>query len=401
MGEMTVCKKYFDKLSSHAQHGTSVLEVILAIAIVFAVSPFLYNQIMDISYDVQDIAKANQIVKLRDGVINYLRINQTQWPDTVEIKLNDEDLQAIAPNAHAGFIDKYKINGAVITDVYLAFDVNNSAFRASNVAKYIGEDAAIVREDGVAYSDIWAASAPDDFKVGDLVFRISRDFAGIDKSRFLHRGTMGEDGLNQMQRDLYMNNFNLLNVADIKSVSTKILDADAVFVKSDVVDADTVYFTSGANMNSSDIKIGSMRVTGDTNGFRTIVAEKLNGNKYVTHGRLVVDSATVANSVNVAGNLVLKSSSVKNISGFNGIATSKLLTPYISADEMIFVDNFGITVSGELLISTKAPLQIGSWAFPTNIPPSFSKLMLTRASIPSVPDINEFKNILSTNWQTK
>jgi hypothetical protein len=39
--------------------------------------------------------------------------------------------------------------------------------------------------------------------------------------------------------------------------------------------------------------------------------------------------------------------------------------------------------------------------FPTNVPPSFSKFILTRASIPPVPDKDEFKKITSKNWQTR
>ena len=398
---MIVCKKHFDKLYKFAERGASVLEVLLAVTVVLSVSPFLYNQIIDISKDVQDIAMANKIVKNRDKIINFLRINQNQWPDTIEIKLTDEEIAEIAPMAYAGFIDKYKVNGATITEVYLAFNISDSEYRSSNIAKHIGDAAAIVRNDGVAYSQSWAVSAPEVFNSGDLIFRISRDFDGADKSKFLHRGTMGEDGLNQMQRDLHMNNFNVFNVSDISSLSAKIFDASAVFLTSDVVDADTVYFSSGANISSDDIQIGSMRVTGDTNGFRTIVADKLNGDKYVTNGRLIVDSATVANSVNIAGNFILKSESARTVTGFNGISTSKLLTPYVSASEMAFADGFGITVSGELLVSGVAPLQIGSWYFPTNTPPSFTKLILTRSSVPSVPDVHEFRKIISANWDTK
>lgn len=401
MAVMIACKKYFDKLKLNTQRGASVLEVILSITVVFAITPFLYYQITNISNDVQDIAMANRIVKLRDGVTNFVRVHQSQWPDVVEIQLTDEEVKQISPMAHGGFIDKYKIKGAVITDVYLAFNINDSAYRAANVVKYIGDDAAIVREDGIAYSQIWAVSAPNIFMPGDVIFRISRDFDSEDKTRFLHRGTMGEDNLNQMQRNLHMNNFDLFNVADVKSLSAKISDVDAVFLNADVVDADTVYFSSGANMNTNNITIGSMRVTGDTSGFRKIVADKLNGNKYVTSGKLIVDSATVGNSVNVAGNLILKANSAQTITGFNGISASKLLTPYLFATEMVFRDNFGITVSGELLLSGQTPLQIGAWGFPTNIPPSFSRFILTRASIPSVPDIHEFKNITSKNWHTK
>ena len=39
-------------------------------------------------------------------------------------------------------------------------------------------------------------------------------------------------------------------------------------------------------------------------------------------------------------------------------------------------ENFGITVSGELLLSGVAPLKIGSWSWPSVIMPSFSKFIL-------------------------
>lgn len=401
MVAVIVCKKYFDRLSRNAERGATLIEVVLAVAVVIAVSPFMYNQIVEMSRESQDIARANEIVKLRDGVINYVRVNQSQWDEKVEIKLSDEQLSKIAPLAHSGYIDKYKVNGASVTDIYLAFQVDSSDFRAANIAKQIGEDAAVVREDGIAYSQSWAVSAPNDFYVGDLIFRISHDFDGADKSRFLHRGTMGEDGLNKMFRNLHMNNFNVFNVASIDGASMKAIDVNAVFLESDVVDANTVYFSSGANMNSDNITFGSMRVTGDTNGFRLIQADKLNGDKYTTNGRLIVDKATIGKSVNVAGNLILKSANSRSVSGFSGISMNKLLTPYLSATDMAFFENFGITVSGELLLAGIAPLKIGGWVFPSLTPPSFSKLTLTRASIPPVPDADEFNKITSKNWQTR
>ncbi len=396
---MIVSKKHF--YNTNTQRGASVLEVVLAITVVLAVSPFVYTQTIKMANDVRDIANANKIVSLRDGVINFIRVNQSQWPDTAEIKMSEEDLKNISPSAHSGFIDKYSVNGATITDVYLAFDIDNSDFRSANVAKYIGDDAAIVREDGIAYSQSWAVSAPDDFMVGDLIYKISRDFGASDKSKFLHRGTMGEDKLNQMQRDLHMNSFNMYNVSNIDAVSVKVFDVDAVFIESDMVDSESVYFTSGANLDSQNITFGSMRVTGDASGLNTIVANKLNGDKYTTTGRIIADRAVVGNSVNVANNLILKSTSANSISGFNGISTNKLLTPYLSATDLVFYENFGITVSGELLMTSNAPLKIGNWVFPTNVPPSFSKFILTRASIPPVPDKDEFKKLTSKNWQTR
>ena len=198
-----------------------------------------------------------------------------------------------------------------------------------------------------------------------------------------------------------MNNFNMFNVSNIDGLSAKIFDVDAVFLDADVVDTNSLYFSSGANLNSANVAVGSMRVTGDTNGFKMISADKLNGSKYTTNGRLVVDRATIGNTINVAGNLILKSSSAKTISGFGGISMTKLLTPYISATDMVFFENFGITVSGELLLSGVAPLKIGNWVFPSTTPPSFSKFILTRATLPSVPDASEFKGLTTKDWQNK
>ncbi len=398
---MIVCKKYFERLNAFSQYGATLTEVILAVAVVIAISPFMYNQIIEMSNESEDIAHANEIVKIRDVVVNYIRVNQGQWKDTTEIKLSDEDLKKISADAHSGYIDRYKVNGASISDVYLAFDMGKSDYRAANIAKQIGEDAAVVREDGIAYSQSWAVSAPEDFNVGDLIFRVSHDFEGADKSRFLHRGTMGEDALNQMNRDLHMNNFNVFNAAKVDGLSAKIIDVDAVFLESDVVDANNVYFSSGANMNSESITFSSMRVTGDTSGFRLIKAKVLNDDKYTTNGKLIVDRATIGNSVNVAGNLILKSSSGRSVSGFSGISMNKLLTPYLSATDLVFFENFGITVSGELLLAGVAPLKIGNWSFPSLTPPSFSKLTLTRASVPPVPDADEFNKIIKQNWHTK
>ena len=398
---MIVYKKHFNRLALMSQRGASMTEVILAVAVIVAVSPFMYNQILNMTRDSEDIAKANQIVKYRDGIINFLRINQNKWEDADEIKMTDEEIEEIAPLAHTVFIDKYKVNGATITEAYLAFTIPQSRYRVANIAKQIGEDAAVVREDGIAYSQSWAVSAPENFYVGDLIYRVSRDFEGADKSKFLHRGTMGEDNLNQMQRNLHMNNFNIFNVSDIDAVSAKIVDVDAVFLDASVVDANNIYFSSGANMNSANMAVGSMRVTGDTNGFKTIMADKLNGDKYTTNGRIIADRATIGNSINVSGNLILKSASATTSSGFGGISMNKLLTPYISAIDMSFFENYGITVSGELLLAAQAPLKIGTWVFPSVTPPSFSKFILTRATLPATPDADEFKKLTDKDWQTK
>ena len=94
---MIVSKPHF--YNTNTQRGASVLEVVLAITVVLSVSPFVYTQTIKMANDVRDIANANKIVSLRDGVINYIRINQSQWPDTAEIKMGEEDIKKIAPSA--------------------------------------------------------------------------------------------------------------------------------------------------------------------------------------------------------------------------------------------------------------------------------------------------------------
>lgn len=378
--------------------GASVLEVLLAMAIIAMATPFVYSQIAKTNYIIHDIALARKVMSTRDAALNFVRINQDKWPDNAQIKLDDAELDTISTDAAAGFIDKYSVNGAVITDVYLAFVAADTGMRTNQIARHIGSDAAVVSDDGVAYGNTWAVAAPD-FIPGDLIYRISRDIAGTDTSIYLHRGTSGDDGLNIMQRDLDMAKHHVYNVATLNGKSIKARNANVTFIDTKDIVANSVYFSSGANLNNDESIFGSVRVTGDISGFRNIYADNLNGRGYTTSGRIVTDRATIVNSVNVANDFSLKSDSTRTISAFTGITVNSVLTPYISAEEMIFYDNFGLTVSGELLMSTSSPLKIGNWTFLPNKFPTFKTLNLSRASRPPMPTSNEFDAITRNGWQ--
>ena len=140
---------------------------------------------------------ARNIIALRGNVLNYVRANQDRWPDVAQIKLADDELSEISGVATAGFIDKYAVSGATITDVYLAFDTGLKPIRTMRVARHIGMDAAVVSDDGVAYGASWAVSAPD-FQPGQLIYRVTRDIAGIDTSKYLHRTSSDDEDLNVM-----------------------------------------------------------------------------------------------------------------------------------------------------------------------------------------------------------
>lgn len=391
---MTACKTRF---FIDETRGASVMEVLLALGIVGLATPFVYSQISRSAQTVRDMSYASQIMDVRDDVLNFVRVNQDKWPDVAQIRLSDEELQLISDVPVAGIIDKYTVRGATITDVYLAYNIGEDLLTASRIAKHIGADAGIVGDDGVAYSTSWAVAAPD-FKPGNLIYRIARDVSSEDTSKYLHRGTSGEDNLNVMERDLNMNNYNVYNIATLSAESIKSTNAVTTFMNSDDVVAENVYFSSGANLDGGDVFIENLRVSGDVTGFRNIYADKLNGANYTTSGRIIVDNATVTKSVNVSKNFVLKSESSKTISGFNGISTGTVYVPFLSTEEIIFYEDFGLTVSGELLMSTTSPLRIGNWVFPSTTPPKFSKFNLSRAKKLDMPNKNEFDAIMKSGW---
>ena len=392
---MTVRNKiFFDNES----RGASILEVVLAMAIIALATPFVYNQINESNKTLKNIATAKKIIDVRDNALNFVRINQDKWPDVAQIKLSDEELKDISQDAVAGFIDKYIVTGATKTDVYLAFDLPDSDLHANKIAKHIGADAAVVGGDGIAYSDTWAVSAPD-FVVGDLIYKISRDLVGNDTSKYLHRATSGEDELNVMKRDLNMGLYNIYDVATLDAQSVDIRNANATFVKTPAISANEVYFSGGANVEGQNIELGNLRVSGDISGFRNIYAQNVNGNKYTTSGRIITDRATIIDKINVSKDFILKSDSARTISGFAGISVNTVFTSFISTEEIIFYDSFGLTVSGELLMSTVQPLKIGNWVFPSTRPPEFSEFNLSRGKKPAMPNQNAFNDIMRDDWK--
>ena len=204
-----------------------------------------------------------------------------------------------------------------------------------------------------------------------------------------------------MLRNLNMGGKDILNVGTLEADSVSVKNINSTFIKSDAIGADSVYFSSGANIQGSDATIDTIRALGDISGFRNIIANNLNGNSFSNTGAIITDKATIKNSVRIGNLFKLKSSSNKTINVFTAISSNTVYTPYVTATEMMFYGDFGLTVSGELLMSQTAPLKIGSWSFPSNQMPQFSQLKLGRATISETPDKSEFSAIMSSDWQTK
>ena len=378
--------------------GAGLTEVLMAMAIIAVATPFVYTQVAQTTQSATDIRIAKAVMDLRGPVLNFIRMNESAWPDTAQIRLSDEDLEQFTDGVSAGFVDKYRVSGATITDVFLAFDFGFDARRTSSIARYIGLDAAVVGPDGIAYGNSWAVTAPD-FKTGNLIYKISRDITGEDTEKYLHRGTSGEEGLNVMARDLNMGGYNVYEIGGISAKSTRASNLNATFIDTPKIMTNAVYFSSGANIDGGVGTLGAMRVTGDITGFRNISAQTLNGNGYTTKGRIISDRATVTKAVHVSRDLNLKPDTARTISGFSGISAGTVATPFISADEIIFFENFGLTLSGELLMSTTPPLRVGSWTFPSNALPRFSELTLARGTYPAQPNTNEFATLINSGWK--
>lgn len=249
----------------NSQRGASVLEVIFAIGLVVAVTPFIYNQVTEMTHVVHDVTVANQIMSTRDAVLNFMRTNQPNFVDNSN-EISDEMLATIAPGAVKGMVYQTSFENSTNKNLetYLLFNIGDTKYRVSNIAKYIGVDAAAVGDDNWAYSRDWAVQLPeswsDELSSSDnyLVYRITRDFGGDDKTLYLHRGDLG-DNLNQMHRALHMAGFDLVNVSDIVTETLNIRMVNSPFVKaSTVITAAEIQFTRGAIMNNGTFNLDNL-----------------------------------------------------------------------------------------------------------------------------------------------
>ena len=313
-------KKYSTKKIS-SQRGASMLEVVLAIALVLMLIPFMYYQIADMNNAVNDVAIANKIVKLQDRVIDYIRVKQSDFPaNNTAQGFTADELEALAPadrRPYAGWVVK---NPNGYTEIYLAFRFDSS-YKNANIAKYIGSDAAIVSDDDkTAYARDWAVAfgADSGLKAGDLIFKITHNFSDSDSAKFLHRGTIGGSGknkLNRMLADLNMNNNNLFYIrdmkvhedpennsaqADINSVraNTLLLNGDKSYK---LLDTKSAIFSLGANAENVTANFTNLTVREDLINFGTIDTNDIYAKK------LSVFDANLNTSINVK-NLKLGSS---------------------------------------------------------------------------------------------
>jgi hypothetical protein len=400
-----------------AQCGASLLETIIAIALVTAFAPYVYARIMETSVKMTDVAIAKKIVAYESRAMNYVRLNQDLWTGTARIRMDAEEANAVLETepdesmALGGmFINKDKSNAGSVFEVFLDFNIAAADdLRVSRIARSIGGDAGTVT-DGAAYGVYgnWSARS-DVFQDGDLVYRISENIAAQDSDKFLHRTVLGDEKLNSMARDLSVGGNIVYNIGEIIGESARITNATVFFANADVATARELVFPSGANMDPSNSRFRTIRVIGDIVGFRNFAARRLTGRggtgNWARQGSIIADRANISDSVHVGENLYIRTNSARTISGFSGATAHSVFTPYLSTEQLSFAPGFGITISSELMSSSSGvPLKLGAWSFPSNSMPRMNKLILGRrgnadiALETAVPK-DDFIKLISDGWK--
>ncbi len=407
---MKIEHKYF----RNSESGNTLLESLLAIAVVAIISPFIYMQVRDTSREISDLVTAKKILEYKSPIMNFARMNYDKWGDNTQIILSPEDIKTIAPDTntitpYAGFVDKYKVTNTQHLDIYLAFRIENS-LRSAKLAKNIGSDAGSVTQDGIAYNTFgtWGVVAKE-FKTGDLVYKITADFIENDSNKFLHKTGNEKNELNKMHRDLYFSGNSIFDIAKISAKTVQAFNLSAGFVTSKIITADTAYFPNGANIQADKSKFNTIKTIGDITGFRNINTSSVSGvtmlGNWSSGAQIIADRADISGKINVSGDMSVKSASSVTLSDFINISTHSIYTSYANIDSIYFTSGYGLTISSELLSSTKDyPLKIGSWTFPSTSSPTFNAIALTRfgnsilnetLQIPS----NQFSKITKSGWK--
>ena len=356
---MALNRKYFYK--KYREAGSSMMEVILAIALVLAVTPFLYGQISSMTEMVQDIHYAKKIVAMRNNIITFMRVNESDWGQMDEPpKITPEQIKEIAPGAKNMIVDNQSEQTGVM-DVYVVFPRRKTNLRTAKVAKYIGSDAAVVQHGGIAYAQNWAVQDEKNFEEGDLIFRVSRDYALENKTKYLHREAGVKGDLTTMLTNLHMNNNYMYNVGEMSgkyidmhnSIATKVR---CIQTDNNIDYIDDVRFLGGVNITDSYIYAENVSYVNTLYGLNIEAAEVNNNKDPLIIGRDV----TISNSVSVGNDLILKynenDTSVKTVLDISFLGTQGLSSYFINASNLIYTTNekelsessFGITVASNL-----------------------------------------------------
>jgi hypothetical protein len=361
--------------------------MLFAIMIIAIAMPFAFRQISDTATRMKHLNIAREFIQSTDFIQSYMRLHDDSFPmdELVEVESDDEDRMIfIIKTEHA-------------TTAFVVLSNHSlNMIEATHVKSLIGDNAAVVEQDGAAYSygGNWSVRIEDSMP-GDIVLRISNMRRDNNAERFLHKTTLTDDQLSTMQRDLFMGNNSIQDIGNINARRISTNDLDINLLRVPIISATSLFFQNGLNLNPERSNFRAFRVTGDVIGFRAITGEKFDNRRL----GIVAERATITNRLNVLGNLDVRAPLRRSISGFAGVSAASARIPYLDTELLHFIPDFGLVVSGENLYSGTPPVRIGSWNFPNtgNVGPRFNSLLLNRRSpVLATPDFSE---ILKEGWR--
>lgn len=298
------------KQNYNFERGSSLLEVILSITLVLLLVPFLYVQIADMNDSVKNMAVANKIVKMRNDIKNYILVNNGYFDDNENHELDNDILQKIAPGANRGFVRK-KQDDVVGIEAFIEFNIDNSKYKAADIARYIGDDAAVVQSDNTAYSEYWAVALGGDdvFRPGNLIYYVNYSFNSGDESNYLHKSADG--GFNVMKRDLNMNNHELKHVNEVDVQNLEVEKGNIKSIKDTSTDisiyAVDVTFNKNVNFGKDLLSFFSLSGRSSFNmcgDFKSIELGKLSANELTA-----TNVASVTNKITIESGLICENES--------------------------------------------------------------------------------------------
>ena len=369
------------------ENGASLLEMLFAIMIMAIAMPFAYRQIHDVSSNLRYMNIARDLINRTEYIKGYMRLNDALFPMDEFVEAESEDADKLV------FIRRteYATTAFVVLQNY-----DLSILSANRVRSFIGDNAAVVEEDGVAYSagGNWSVMI-EDANPGDLILRISNMRSDNNAERFLHKTTLADDTLSTMQRDLFLGNNSIQNAGHIDARRLTANDLDINLVRVPAVRAGSLFFPNGLNLNPTNSTFQNMRVTGDITGFRNITGDNFTNRR----GGIITERATVNNRLVVTNRFEVRSPTARSVGGFAGISASSARVSYLDTEILTFVPDFGLVVSSEMLYSTTAPLRIGNWNFPNagNTGPRFNQLYLGGNRVQM--EIPDFSSVVRERWR--
>ena len=389
-----------------SERGAQLLETLLAIGLVAAMAPFVYNRVAEISRDIIDVSVARQINNFSVPMTGFIRANFAGWGDNAFFEMSPEILDTIhiaQIQPAVAFVEKFRHNAGATVEAYIVFPSEFDTIRTHRIARHLGMDAAVVDTSNVAFSAAggWSIHS-DGFAENDLVFRIVVEFPIDDSRNFLHRVMMSDEMMNTMERDILMARN---NIWDIGTLGARILESsriDTYFIAAQNITADYAIFPHGAGLDATNIRFGALRVMGDIFGFRNFIAGTFTGGggsgNWAGAGEIIADRATFHDGINVNNNMIVNAPGMRTVSGFTALRAHTLMTPLVIADEMFFAGSAGIVISNELSRGGNiGPVRFGAWNFPASIAPRFVNINLTRTTL-RTEQPRDLDAIMSSNW---